>query len=171
MLPVGRCVDGRAGIDTISAEDMVRHIHPESCSDVHPSRPHSPQVFKSLPHRLHELSGKTIAMYVLAIGRKTTRADRMHSDGTLITQRLHFALMPHPYRHVLGWYRLAKELRGANVRAICVFDGPERSLAKQAEVRIPRSASCFDLTKLSRSSEDAKCAVCKVFEPNWKRSA
>ena len=42
--------------------------------------------------------------------------------------------MPHPYRHVLGWYRLLKELKDNDVNAICVFDGKERSLAKSDEV-------------------------------------
>lgn len=58
-----------------------------------------------------------------------------YSDGTLITQRLHFAQVPHPYRHVLGWYRIAKELQDAQVGAVCIFDGKSRSLAKQGEVR------------------------------------
>jgi flap endonuclease-1 len=56
------------------------------------------------------------------------------SDGTLVTQRFHFAQAPHSYRHVLGWYRLARELNEANVSAICVFDGKERNLAKAPEV-------------------------------------
>ena len=56
------------------------------------------------------------------------------SDGTLITQRFHFAQAPHPYRHVLGWYRLVRELNDAGVSAICVFDGKQRSLAKAREV-------------------------------------
>ncbi|THH21156.1 hypothetical protein EW146_g327 [Bondarzewia mesenterica] len=55
-------------------------------------------------------------------------------DGTLITQRFHFAPMPHPYKHVLGWYRLLRELRESDVRAICVFDGEQRSTAKSDEV-------------------------------------
>ncbi len=57
------------------------------------------------------------------------------SDGTLITQRFHFAPMPQPYRHVLAWYRLASHLRSHNIQTICVFDGKERSLAKEREVR------------------------------------
>lgn len=56
-------------------------------------------------------------------------------DGTLLTQRLHFAPMPHRYRHVLGWYRIAKELQESDIRAVCVFDGRERNMAKQVEVR------------------------------------
>ncbi len=65
--------------------------------------------------------------------------DPEHSDGTLITQRLHFVALPHPYRHVLGWYRLVKELQDFNVNAICVFDGKERNIAKAKEVRdLPR---------------------------------
>ncbi|KAI0301647.1 PIN domain-like protein [Multifurca ochricompacta] len=41
--------------------------------------------------------------------------------------------MPHEYRHILGWYRLIQELRENDVRAICVFDGGERTLAKSNE--------------------------------------
>ncbi|KAF5379098.1 hypothetical protein D9615_005892 [Tricholomella constricta] len=58
---------------------------------------------------------------------------RCDSDGTLITQRFHFAQAPHPYRHVLGWYRLARELKEAGVSAVCVFDGKERNMAKARE--------------------------------------
>jgi flap endonuclease-1 len=56
------------------------------------------------------------------------------SDGTLVTQRLHFAPMPHPHRHILGWHRILTELRDADIRAICVFDGTQRSAAKAREV-------------------------------------
>ncbi|KAJ7792408.1 hypothetical protein B0H14DRAFT_2931372, partial [Mycena olivaceomarginata] len=56
--------------------------------------------------------------------------DRLRGDGTLITQRLHFAPTPHNYRHVMGWYNLVKELQDSGVEAICVFDGKERSAAK-----------------------------------------
>jgi hypothetical protein len=56
------------------------------------------------------------------------------SDGTLVTQRFHFAPMPHPYRHILGWFRLINELREHDIRAICVFDGEERTVAKSGEV-------------------------------------
>lgn len=59
---------------------------------------------------------------------------RRASDGTLITQRFHFAQTPYRHRHVLGWYRLIKELNDANVSTICVFDGKERSSAKGPEV-------------------------------------
>jgi hypothetical protein len=69
------------------------------------------------------------------------------SDGTLITQRFHFAPTPHEYRHILGWYRMIQELHENNVRAICVFDGKVRSAAKQREVRglayIPRAYPIF----------------------------
>lgn len=44
--------------------------------------------------------------------------------------------MPHPYRHVQMWYRLARELQEAGVSAVCVFDGMERHTAKTREVRI-----------------------------------
>ncbi|OBZ67769.1 hypothetical protein A0H81_12474 [Grifola frondosa] len=75
-----------------------------------------PEAIKTLPNRLKSLSGKTVVI-----------------DGTLITQRLHFAPMPHPYRHVLGWYRIMQELKECDVNAICVFDGMERSHAKGRE--------------------------------------
>lgn len=42
--------------------------------------------------------------------------------------------MPHQYRHILGWFRLINELRGHGIRAICVFDGEERTVAKSSEV-------------------------------------
>lgn len=51
-----------------------------------------------------------------------------------MTQRLHWALIPHKYRHVLGWYRLIGELNENEVKVICVFDGKERSVAKALEV-------------------------------------
>ncbi|PFH49354.1 hypothetical protein AMATHDRAFT_76246 [Amanita thiersii Skay4041] len=75
-----------------------------------------PEVIKHLPDRLKGLAGKKIAI-----------------DGTLITQRLHFAPVPHQYRHILGWYRLAKDLQEAGVTAVCVFDGKERNHAKARE--------------------------------------
>jgi hypothetical protein len=55
-------------------------------------------------------------------------------DGTLITQRLHYAPSPHPYRHVLGWYHLARELNENKIFAVCIFDGEKRSKAKDREV-------------------------------------
>ncbi|KAI0720678.1 PIN domain-like protein [Cerioporus squamosus] len=76
-----------------------------------------PEVVKQLPERLSALSGKRIVI-----------------DGTLITQRFHFAPMPQRYRHVLSWYRLASNLRNHNIQTICVFDGKERSLAKEREI-------------------------------------
>ncbi|KAG7091157.1 hypothetical protein E1B28_010210 [Marasmius oreades] len=75
-----------------------------------------PKAINLLPKRLKNLAGKTIVF-----------------DGTLITQRLHFAQLPHPYRHVLGWYRIIKELDHHNVHAICVFDGKDRIRAKARE--------------------------------------
>jgi len=41
--------------------------------------------------------------------------------------------MPHQHRHVLGWYRLIHELREHGIRTICVFDGEERTSAKNGE--------------------------------------
>ncbi|KAG6830283.1 hypothetical protein H0H87_008581 [Tephrocybe sp. NHM501043] len=82
-----------------------------------------PEVIKQLPDRLRGLAGKRVII-----------------DGTLITQRLHFAPSPHPYRHVLGWYRLARELQEAGVKAVCVFDGKERNVAKTREAERRREA-------------------------------
>ncbi|XP_006463325.1 hypothetical protein AGABI2DRAFT_225025 [Agaricus bisporus var. bisporus H97] len=77
-----------------------------------------PHIIHKLPNRLKDLSGKKLVL-----------------DGTLITQRLHFAPSPHPYRHVLGWYNLARELNDNNIRAVCIFDGNLRAKAKALEVR------------------------------------
>ncbi|KAI0739004.1 PIN domain-like protein [Daedaleopsis nitida] len=76
-----------------------------------------PGVIKQFPERLQALSGKRIVI-----------------DGTLITQRFHFAPMPQQYRHVLSWYRLARHLKHHNIQAICVFDGKQRSVAKAREI-------------------------------------
>ncbi|KAH8829363.1 PIN domain-like protein [Flagelloscypha sp. PMI_526] len=75
-----------------------------------------PHVLQRLPNRFLDIYGKTIVI-----------------DATLVTQRLHYAQIPHPYRHVLGWYRLCTELRNQNVNVICVFDGRRRILAKAEE--------------------------------------
>ncbi|KAI9441288.1 PIN domain-like protein [Lactarius indigo] len=75
-----------------------------------------PHVITQLPNRLKSLSNKTVVI-----------------DGTLVTQRFHFAPMPHEYRHILGWYRLIQEFREHGIRAICVFDGEERTTAKSSE--------------------------------------
>ncbi|KAH7905551.1 PIN domain-like protein [Hygrophoropsis aurantiaca] len=86
-----------------------------------------PNVIRRLPDRLKSLSGKTIVI-----------------DGTLITQRLHFAPLPHPYRHVLGWHRILTELKENNVHTICVFDGQQRSAAKAREVERRREIRRLD---------------------------
>ncbi|ETW77956.1 hypothetical protein HETIRDRAFT_55937 [Heterobasidion irregulare TC 32-1] len=95
-----------------------------------------PQVIQKLTNRLQGLSGKTVVI-----------------DGTLITQRFHFAPMPHPYRHVLGWYRLLKELKDNGVNAICVFDGKERSLAKSDEIERRRQVRRVDYARSLIESE------------------
>lgn len=77
-----------------------------------------------------QLCCKNSLSFVAGEAQRTTRS----SDGTLVTQRLHFAPMPHPYRHVLGWYRIIQELKESSISAICVFDGKVRSTAKQMEV-------------------------------------
>ncbi|KAJ8474025.1 hypothetical protein ONZ51_g7496 [Trametes cubensis] len=77
----------------------------------------SPEVVRILPDRLRSLNGKRIII-----------------DGTLITQRFHFAPIPHPHRHVLCWYRLVRHLQSSDVQAVCVFDGRQRSAAKEREV-------------------------------------
>ncbi|KAG2154282.1 PIN domain-like protein [Suillus bovinus] len=99
-----------------------------------------PEVIRKLPDRLRSLCGKTIVI-----------------DGTLITQRLHFAPMPHPHRHILGWHRIITELKECNVHAICVFDGRGRSIAKAREVerrreirRLDAARSSIEVERLSR---------------------
>ncbi|KAF8155636.1 PIN domain-like protein [Crassisporium funariophilum] len=99
-----------------------------------------PSVFKQLPNRLQDLRGKRVVI-----------------DGTLITQRLHYAPSPHQYRHVLGWYRIATELNESGVTAICVFDGQERNLAKAREAerrrevrRLTFSRSTIELDRFKR---------------------
>ncbi|KAF9225810.1 PIN domain-like protein [Gyrodon lividus] len=89
-----------------------------------------PEVIKRLPDRLKSLRGKTIVI-----------------DGTLITQRLHFAPMPHPHRHVLGWHRILTELKECDVRAICVFDGKQRNAAKAREVERRRETRKIDAAR------------------------
>ncbi|KAF8884901.1 PIN domain-like protein [Gymnopilus junonius] len=91
-----------------------------------------PDVLTKLPRRFRSLGGKRVVL-----------------DGTLITQRFHFARLDHPYRHVLGWYKLARELRENDVSAICVFDGKERSAAKAQEVQ---RRTALRLTAVARSS-------------------
>ncbi|KAL1695765.1 PIN domain-like protein [Schizophyllum commune] len=89
-----------------------------------------PEAIRKLPDRLRGLVGKTIVI-----------------DGTLITQRFHFAPLPHRYRHVLGWYRLMQEVRESGVNAICVFDGKERSLAKAREVSRRRETRALAMAR------------------------
>ncbi|KZV67887.1 PIN domain-like protein [Peniophora sp. CONT] len=89
-----------------------------------------PEVIKQIPERLKAFTGQTIVI-----------------DGTLITQRFHFANDPHPYRHVLGWYRLTNELREAGAHAICIFDGKERSAAKQGEIQRRREVRRVDAAR------------------------
>jgi len=77
------------------------------------------------------------------------------SDGTLITQRLHFASMPWDHRHVLGWYKIIQELKDSGVHVICVFYGQERK-AKPGEVRpvlpIPNSCDVIQSTFLAQTA-------------------
>ncbi|KAK7044631.1 flap endonuclease 1 [Favolaschia claudopus] len=89
-----------------------------------------PEVVKQFPDRLRGFAGKKVVI-----------------DGTLITQRLHFAQVPHHYRHVLGWYNVVKELQDAGVSAICVFDGKERSSAKAREAERRREAKELALAR------------------------
>ncbi|KIK68509.1 hypothetical protein GYMLUDRAFT_35943 [Collybiopsis luxurians FD-317 M1] len=98
-----------------------------------------PEVIKRLPNRLQGFSGKRVVL-----------------DGTLLTQRFHFAQIPHPYRHVLGWYRLIKELHDSGVEAICVFDGKERNLAKAQEAS--RRKNVQRLTAARASIENERLA-------------
>lgn len=54
--------------------------------------------------------------------------------------------MPHHHRHVLGWHRILTEFKECDVRAICVFDGQERSAAKAREVSLAKSFGDSSLT-------------------------
>ncbi|OSD01476.1 PIN domain-like protein [Trametes coccinea BRFM310] len=99
-----------------------------------------PEVIQTLPGRFRSLAGKKIVI-----------------DGTLITQRFHFAPIPHPHKHVLCWYRLARHLQASNVQVICVFDGRERSAAKEREVErrrrdrmVTAARGVFEIDRLSR---------------------
>ncbi|KXN90295.1 Flap endonuclease 1 [Leucoagaricus sp. SymC.cos] len=87
-----------------------------------------PQIIHKLPNRLKDLAGKRLVI-----------------DGTLITQRLHYAPSPHPFRHVLGWYHLAREMNENGVSAICIFDGQKRSKAKAKEVGRRREIKRLDV--------------------------
>ncbi|KAF8190328.1 PIN domain-like protein [Mycena galopus ATCC 62051] len=98
-----------------------------------------PDVVKQLPDRLRGFAGKKIVI-----------------DGTLITQRLHFAQVPHNYRHVLGWYKLVKELQDCGVEAICVFDGKERSAAKAREAERRREVKELAVARGSIELERVK---------------
>ncbi|KAI0642655.1 PIN domain-like protein [Trametes meyenii] len=99
-----------------------------------------PEVVQTIPGRFKYFSGKRIVI-----------------DGTLVTQRFHFAPFPHPHRHVLGWYRLINHLRAAHVQTLCVFDGSQRNAAKKREVERRRqdrilvaARGAFEVDRLSR---------------------
>ncbi|KAF6764329.1 PIN domain-like protein [Ephemerocybe angulata] len=89
-----------------------------------------PNVFQKLPNRFKDITGKHVVI-----------------DGTLITQRFHFSPSTHPHRHVLGWYRVAEEMRQSGVMATCVFDGKSRHSAKLKEVMRRRSAQKLTATR------------------------
>ncbi|TFK49060.1 PIN domain-like protein [Heliocybe sulcata] len=89
-----------------------------------------PELIRTLPNRLKDLSGSTIVI-----------------DGTLITTRLHFAPGIGSHQHVIGWYRLIRELHEANVNAICVFDGKVRSSAKRLETERRRQVRVTDIAR------------------------
>ncbi|KAJ3538865.1 hypothetical protein NMY22_g4988 [Coprinellus aureogranulatus] len=82
-----------------------------------------PDVFRTLRRRFSEIEDTRVVV-----------------DGTLITQRFHFSPSPHPYRHVLGWYRTVEEMGQSRVSAVCVFDGKARHNAKMKEVTRRREA-------------------------------
>ncbi|CAL1699546.1 unnamed protein product [Somion occarium] len=96
-------------------------------------------------------------LHVIPNRFQSLRGKRVVLDGTLLTQRLHFAPMPNPHRHVIGWYRIIKELQDSDVTAVCIFDGTQRSLAKQLEVerrrrirRLTQSRGSFENDRLQR---------------------
>ncbi|KAF9448054.1 PIN domain-like protein [Macrolepiota fuliginosa MF-IS2] len=105
-----------------------------------------PQIIHKLPNRLKDLTGKKLVI-----------------DGTLITQRLHYAPSPHPFRHVLGWYSLAKEMNDNSVSAVCIFDGQQRSQAKARELGRRREHRRIDVSRgtleLSRTKRLQKLKV------------
>ncbi|EJU02350.1 PIN domain-like protein [Dacryopinax primogenitus] len=75
-----------------------------------------PDVIKHFPTRLRALSGKKIAV-----------------DGNLVTQRLHFGAGSHEHGHIIGWYKMIKDMHANGVGVITVWDGKERSSAKARE--------------------------------------
>jgi len=92
-----------------------------------------PEVIRELPNRLADLKGKTVAI-----------------DGTLLTQRMHFARIPYKNRHIWAWYRLVLDMREAGVNAICVFDSSRgRHIAKQKEVERRRERRRLDEARLT----------------------
>lgn len=104
---------------------------------------YSPDVIKTFPNRFADLKGSRVVLWAVPWRKSDHQSNSKDRDGTLLTQRLHFAPMPHPYRHVLGWYRIIKELQDSEVTAFCIFDGAQRSLAKQLEVRRGRKLLTF----------------------------
>ncbi|KAG6919813.1 hypothetical protein DXG01_000315 [Tephrocybe rancida] len=110
---------------------IVSVMETEKEQGMYLSRPRlSSSLYTGIVGRQHSLRNVFTSLLASASVQTHIRYD---SDGTLITQRLHFAPAPHPYRHVLGWYRLARELQEAGVDAVCVFDGKERNMAKARE--------------------------------------
>ncbi|KAF8586619.1 PIN domain-like protein [Ramaria rubella] len=61
--------------------------------------------------------------------------------------------MPCENRHVLGWYRLVRELKESGVGIICVFDGAKRGLAKQRETERRRRAQRMELARGAMEQE------------------
>ncbi|EJD51109.1 PIN domain-like protein [Auricularia subglabra TFB-10046 SS5] len=120
-----------------------------------------PQVFREIPNRLRGLKDKTVVI-----------------DGTLITQRLHYSPAPHEYRHVLGWHRIIRQLQHSGVGVICVFDGPERTLAKMRE-RERRQAmrnlalvrGTIEVERVNRLDQLSKLIQTFHALPNDKRTA
>ncbi|KAJ3491314.1 hypothetical protein NLI96_g815 [Meripilus lineatus] len=60
-------------------------------------------------------------------------------------------------RHIIGWYRVIKELKESDVTALCVFDGKERSLAKKNELerrrlrrKVNEARGSFETDRLRR---------------------
>lgn len=83
-------------------------------------------------------------------------------DGTLITQRLHFASIPYTHRHVLGWYNILQELKESDVGVICVFDGRERNKAKAREVSNDLTHPLLSLIATSFSVDCSKAGSSKT---------
>ncbi|KAF8137512.1 hypothetical protein EV363DRAFT_1318173 [Boletus edulis] len=54
--------------------------------------------------------------------------------------------MPHPHRHIIGWYRILTELRDSDVRAICAREAERRRESR----KIDAARGSIEITRLHR---------------------